>query len=70
MPAITSKKLLKFLKKRGFYMHHQVGSHLVLKSPKSPARRVTLPMHNRDLKPGTLASIFKQAGIDKKELFK
>ncbi len=32
--------------------------------------RLTLPMHNKDLKPGTLGSILKQAGIDKKELFK
>jgi predicted RNA binding protein YcfA (HicA-like mRNA interferase family) len=70
MPSITSKKLLKFLKKRGFYEHHQVGSHLVLKSPHNPSIRVTIPMHNKDLKPGTLNSILKQAGIDKKEIFK
>jgi len=70
MPAINSKKLLKFLQKKGFYIHHQVGSHLVLKSPKDEAVRVTLPMHNRDLKPGTLSSILKQAGINKKELFR
>lgn len=70
MPAITPKKLLKFLIKKGFYKHHQVGSHLVLKSNNNPELRVTLPMHNRDLKPGTLNSILKQAGIDKKEIFK
>jgi predicted RNA binding protein YcfA (HicA-like mRNA interferase family) len=70
MPAITPKKLLKFLVKKGFYKHHQVGSHLVLKSINDPAIRVTLPMHNNDLKPGTLNSILKQAGIDKKEIFK
>lgn len=70
MPAINSKKLLKFLKKRGFYLHHQVGSHLVLKHEKDEDKRVTLPMHTTDLKPGTLTSILKQAGIDKKELFK
>ena len=32
-------------------------------------KRITLPMHNKDIKPGTLSSILKQAGIDKKELF-
>jgi predicted RNA binding protein YcfA (HicA-like mRNA interferase family) len=31
MSSITPKKLLKFLKKRGFYIHHQVGSHITLK---------------------------------------
>lgn len=70
MPAITSKKLLKFLKSKGFYIHHQIGSHIVLKSKKDITKRVTLPMHNKDLKPGTFSSILKQAAIDKKELFK
>lgn len=70
MPSITSRKLLKFLKDRDFYIHHQVGSHVVLKSLSDTTRRVTLPMHNKDLKPGTLGSILKQAGIEKKELFK
>ncbi len=70
MPSINSKKLLKFLKKGGFYIHHQVGSHIVLKHEKDDSKRVTLPMHNKDIKPGTLASILEQAGIDKRELFK
>lgn len=70
MPSINSKNLLKFLKKKGFYIHHQVGSHIVLKHDTATEKRVTLPMHNKDIKPGTLSSILKQAGIDKKELFK
>lgn len=70
MPATTPKKLLKFLKKNGFYIHHQVGSHIVLKSLNDPIKRVTLPMHNQDMKPGTLASVLKQAGIDKNKLYK
>lgn len=70
MSAINSKNLLKFLKKKGFYIHHQVGSHIVLKHKEDMSKRVTLLMHNKDLKPGTLSSILKQAGVDKKELFK
>ena len=70
MPTISSKKLLKYLLKKGFYKHHQVGSHLVLKSLHEPTARVTIPMHNKDLKPGTLNSILNQAGIDIKEIFK
>lgn len=69
MPAISPKKLLKFLQQQGFYIHHQVGSHLVLMHLKDKAKRVTLPMHNQDLKQGTLSSILKQAGVNKKELF-
>lgn len=69
MPSINSKKLLKFLKGKGFYIQHQVGSHIALKSKSDLAKRVTLPMHNKDLKAGTLSSILKQAGITRKELF-
>lgn len=70
MSAITSKKLLRFLKKKGFYIHHQVGSHIVLKHIEDQTKRVTLPMHNKDLKAGTLSSVLRQAGIDKDELTK
>lgn len=69
MPSLTSKKLLQFLKKKGFYITRQSGSHMILHSEDN-TKRVTLPMHNKDLKPGTLSSILKQAGIDRKELFK
>lgn len=70
MPSITSKKLLKFLEKEGFYINRQSGSHMILHHDKDVAKRVTLPLHNKDIKPGTLSSIMKQAGIDKKELFR
>jgi predicted RNA binding protein YcfA (HicA-like mRNA interferase family) len=70
MPSITSKKLLKFLETKGFYSHRQTGSHLILHHKNDTSKRVTLPLHNKDLKPGTLASILKQAGVDRRELFK
>jgi len=69
MPAITSKKLFKFLQKRGFYLSRQSGSHMILHHDSDETKRVTLPLHNKDLRPGTLSSILKQAGVDKKELF-
>jgi len=70
MPSITPKNILKFLKGKGFYISRQSGSHMILHHSSDNAKRVTLPIHNKDLKPGTLSSILKQAGIDKKELFK
>jgi len=70
MPSITPKNLLKFLEKKEFYISRQSGSHIILHHVKDTTKRVTLPLHNNDLKPGTLSSILKQAGIDKKELFK
>ncbi len=70
MPSITRKNLLKFLEKREFYISRQSGSHIILRHPKDKSKRVTLPLHNNDLKPGTLSSILRQAGVDKKDLFK
>jgi len=70
MTSTTPKKLLKFLETRGFYISRQSGSHLVLHTKSDKTKRVTLPFHNKDLKQGTLNSILRQAGIDKKELFK
>ena len=70
MSAITSKKLLKFLEKRGFYINRQSGSHMIIHHHSDATKRITIPLHNKDLKPGTLNSILKQAGITKDELFK
>lgn len=70
MPSVTPKNLLKFLKSKGFYISRQSGSHMILHHDVDNTKRITLPIHNNDLKPGTLSSILKQAGIDKKDLFK
>lgn len=70
MPSITPKKLLKFLKKKGFYISRQSGSHTILHHKENISKHVTLPIHNKDLKQGTLSSILEQAGITKKELFR
>lgn len=65
IPAVKPKILLRILQKEGFFIHHQKGSHIVLKSKKDPMKRVTLPMHNKDLKRKTLISVLKQAGLNK-----
>lgn len=70
MPSITSKKLLKFLKKKGFYISRQSGSHMILHHEEDAVKHVTLPVHNKDLKQKTLSSILEQAGITRKELFR
>jgi len=70
MSSITLKHELKFLESKGFYISRQSGSHMIPHHDSDNKKRVTLPIHNKDLKPGTLLSILKQAGIDRKELFK
>lgn len=59
---LTSKEILKELRKDGWMEIGQRGSHLSLKHPIKPGK-VTLPMHSGDLPRGTLNSILKQAGL-------
>jgi predicted RNA binding protein YcfA (HicA-like mRNA interferase family) len=57
------RDVLRALKADGWIEVRSKGSHLQLKHPTKPGL-VTLPMHgSRDIKPGTLASIERQAGL-------
>lgn len=59
---MTAKEVLKMLKKDGWTVVEITGSHYQLKHP-SKSGRVTIPFHSGDIKPGTLNSILKQAGL-------
>lgn len=56
------KELLNLLKKDGWEIKNQNGSHIHLINKTKPGK-VQVPYHNKDLKPGTLNSILKQAGL-------
>jgi predicted RNA binding protein YcfA (HicA-like mRNA interferase family) len=64
LPAIKPKQAIKALERNGFYVHHVSGRHYILKKD---SLRVTVPYHNKDLKPGTLRSIIGQAGLTVEE---
>jgi predicted RNA binding protein YcfA (HicA-like mRNA interferase family) len=70
LPTLKPKEVLSALQRAGFYIHHQTGSHIVLKHPSQSSKRVVLPYHNKDLKRGTLQGILKQAGLSVKEFLK
>ena len=59
---VTPKELLKVLKKDGWYVDRIRGSHHMLKHINKDGR-VTVPVHKEDLKPKTLHTILKQAGL-------
>ena len=67
LPSLTSKDMLRALLKAGFSIHHQSGSHIILRR-NHDSRRVTLPMHNVDLHKGIVKSILNQAGITADQL--
>jgi len=66
---LTPQKLIKTLKALGFQLDHSTGSHYIFYNPETKKRTV-VPFHRKDLPKGTLISILKEAGIDRKELEK
>ena len=59
---MTSKDLIKLIKKDGWYQVAQKGSHAQFKHPTKKGR-VTIPVHSGDVAKGTEKSILKQAGL-------
>jgi predicted RNA binding protein YcfA (HicA-like mRNA interferase family) len=68
LPTVTADKLLRALRRGGFYVHHTTGSHHVLKHPDDRSIRVVVPYHAGDLKRGTLRNILRQANLTVDEL--
>ena len=62
LPVFKPKEIVKILKKAGFQELRQIGSHLHLYHPDFKLR-VTVPMHNKELKRKTLASILRGANL-------
>lgn len=63
LPIIRATKLIPILLKMGFRVIRQRGSHVSLEHMLDKTKKVTVPMHNKDLAKKTLLSILKQAGI-------
>ena len=69
LPSLKPKALIKKFEKAGYVIDRQKGSHVILYHPKE-YKRLTIPLHIKDLPKGTLLSIIKQAGFTKEEFLK
>ena len=68
MPSVTGRQVIKALTRAGMTVDRIVGSHHVLTSSGPNRRTVTVPVHSgKDLKPGTLRAIIRQAGLTVEE---
>ena len=67
MKSFTPKEIIDLLQKNGFEFLRAKGSHYIFVNRKAGLRTI-VPMHNKDLKKGTLHGILKQAGIDPDQL--
>lgn len=61
---MTVKEVLRILHEDGWFEYDQHGGHIQLKHPVKSGK-VTVSNHKGDIAPGTLNSIFKQAGLEK-----
>ena len=64
LPALSGEELIKILKKAGFSVVRQKGSHVSLQKENFKA---VVPLHD-ELAKGTLLGILKQCGLTKNEL--
>jgi predicted RNA binding protein YcfA (HicA-like mRNA interferase family) len=68
LPVVRPRQLIRALERAGFFMHHIRGSHHYLRHPDRPGILITVPVHTRDLKRGTLRAILRQAGLTPDDL--
>jgi predicted RNA binding protein YcfA (HicA-like mRNA interferase family) len=59
----SSDYIAKVLRRNGFRLVHQRGSHAKYRKDSRPARTVILPMGRKDMRRGTFHSILEQAGL-------
>jgi len=66
LPSVKPKELIRVLESQGWQVDRVRGSHHVLVH-EIERRAIVVPVHNRDLKTGTLTAILRNAGITREE---
>ena len=68
LPRVSGKEVIRALTKGGFIIKRQSGSHAVLRHETDLMRRCVVPVHSsKTIKPGTLYSVLKGAGLSIEE---
>jgi len=66
---LSPQRLIKVLEKTGFKTIRQKGSHIIMINDKGT--RIVIPVHpGKDIKPGLIRAILKEAGLSRREFFK
>jgi len=66
---ISPNKIVKILEKEGFKVIRQKGSHVIMIN--SRKTRIVIPVHPRkDIKPGLVRAILREAGISREKFLK
>jgi predicted RNA binding protein YcfA (HicA-like mRNA interferase family) len=62
LPQVSGRDAAKALRRIGYEIDHQTGSHMILRRTTYPFRRLTVPDH-KELAKGTLRAIIREAGL-------
>ena len=62
-------KLIKVLERTGFKVARQIGSHVIMINNRGT--RIVVPVHSgKDVKPGLVRAIVKEAGLSREDFLK
>ncbi|MFZ3383448.1 MAG: type II toxin-antitoxin system HicA family toxin [Candidatus Methanoperedens sp.] len=70
LPVLSGHDLIKILKKIGFEPVRQKGSHIVLIKNSAGSKRAVVVPNHKEIDPGTLLEIIRQAGLKRDEFKK
>ena len=63
LPVVNGREAAQAFRRDGFVVDHQTGGHLILWHPEKRVS-IPVPLHGgRDLKPGTLRRLIRDAGL-------
>lgn len=69
LPSVRPRQLIRVLEQRGWRLARSKGSHHHFTNPESP-NIVTVAVHAKDVKRGTLSGILSDAGISREEFLR
>ena len=62
LPVVSGKEFIKRLKKKGYLLVHQEGSHMIIRLTNPPYTKLSVPNH-KELDRGLLRALIRDAGI-------
>jgi predicted RNA binding protein YcfA (HicA-like mRNA interferase family) len=65
LPALPARAVIAALERAGFEVIRTKGSHCFLRHRDDPSRQTVVPVHRKDLPPGTLHAILRQARLSR-----
>ena len=70
LPVLSGREVIKALGKIGFEVSRQKGSHIVLVRIDLDSKKAVVVPNHKEIDPGTLLEIIRQAGLKRDEFEK